>query len=78
MALEATGSPLVSGGGFAPAAGQVRILRAICVKGERVEVGAVVTLDRGLVSELISAGKAERYTPPKEPENKPAKADKPK
>ncbi len=63
MALAAKNSPLVSGGGgrpAAPAAGPVRLLRAICIKGERLEAGTEMQLERILASELISAGKAER------------------
>lgn len=64
MALAAKNSPLVSGGVVvnraASSAGSVRLLRAICIKGERQEVGTVLQLDRITASELISAGKAER------------------
>lgn len=63
MALAAKNSPLVSGGVVvnraASSARPVRLLRAICIKGERQEVGTVLQLDRITASELISAGKAE-------------------
>lgn len=64
MVLAAKNSPLVSGGAVvnraASSAGSVRLLRAICIKGVRQEVGTELQLDRVTASELISAGKAER------------------
>lgn len=79
MALASTGSPLVSGGlgvnrKAAPAAGPVRLLRAICIKGERIEPGTVLQLDRALSSELISANKAERVPALLAPVQTPAQA----
>lgn len=79
MAIAAKGSPLVSGGGgatrsAAPAAGPVRLLRAICIKGQRIEPGALLQLDRALASELISAGKAERTAALLAPVQTPAQA----
>ena len=82
MVLAAKNSPLVSGGSAgkpAPAAGPVRLLRAICIKGERIEVDTVLQLDRTLASELISACKAVRVavapapvqTPVQDKEKKP-------
>jgi len=38
----------------------VRVLRACILAGSRVEPGAEVMVDRGLASELVSAGKAQR------------------
>lgn len=64
MVLAAKNSPLVSGAAAgsrpAPSVGWVRLLRAICIKGERVEADTVLQLDRITASELISANKAER------------------
>jgi len=71
MALTAKNSPLVSGGispsRAAPASTSVRLVRAICINGERVEVGTVLTLDRIAAVDLITAGKAERVTGPAAP-----------
>lgn len=64
MVLAANNSPLVSGGsaGKPAAAGPVRLLRAICIKGERIEADTVLQLDRVTASDLVSSGKAERVT----------------
>ena len=52
------------------------VLRAICMHGERVEVGATVQLTRAQGIEMASAGKVKRAEPaPAKPE-KPAKAAK--
>lgn len=61
MTLTAHNSALVQG--MRPgrrASGPVRLLRAVCIKGERVEAGELVHADPALASELIGAGKAVR------------------
>ncbi len=39
---------------------RVRVLRALCIKGERQDVGTVIDLDRHVAVEAIHFGKAER------------------
>lgn len=39
---------------------RVRVLRALCIKGERQDVGKVIDLDRHVAVEAIHFGKAER------------------
>ena len=57
---------------------EVRIVRAVCMAGKRIEVGDYLTLPPGTAAELIAAGKAERGTrtaavpPVPSPDIKPA------
>ena len=64
--IAAATSPLVAGGRPAPAAPivDVRVLRPFLVKGQRVEVGAVLQVPRSLAAELANAGKAEMIARP--------------
>lgn len=39
---------------------RVRVLRALCIKGERQDVGKVIDLDRHVAVEAIHFGKVER------------------
>lgn len=53
---------------------RLELLRAICMQGERVEVGQVIEVDsRVLATELINAGKVQYAA---EPAEKPAKGAK--
>ena len=83
MALTAQNSPLVAGSEFdlkqgrlAAKAGQLRVVRAICVKGQRIEVGEIARgLDPSTATELISAGKLVREPVPAEPSTDKKSAD---
>ena len=87
MALTAQNSPLVSGatydlknGRHGARPGRLRVVRAICIAGQRIEVGEIVNLDAATASELISAGKLMREPipaaapTPASKDNKPAAA----
>lgn len=78
MALTANNSPLVAGGvraAKAPAlVAPVRLLRAICIGGERIEADTVLQLDRVTASDLVSSGKAVRDAKPAGPVHTPAQA----
>ena len=52
------------------------VLRAICMHGERVEVGATVQLTRAQGIELAHAGKVKRADPAAAKAEKPAKVPK--
>lgn len=49
---------------------RVRVLRALCIKGERQDVGKVVDLERHVALEAIHLGKVERVDE-EPPEAKP-------
>lgn len=78
MALTANHSPLVAGGiGVARASAAVapvRLVRAICIGGERIDVDTVLQLDRVTASDLVSSGKAVRDLVPRGPVQTPAQA----
>ena len=59
-----------------PAESDYVVLRAICMAGQRVEVGAVVRMSRSVGTEAMAAGKVALYAgaPAKPP--KPAKPGK--
>lgn len=56
------------------------VTRALCMGGERVEVGTVLELNRAQASEMLSANKVTPFVAPEpepaaaEPKAKPAKA----
>ena len=59
--MQAQGSPLVQGTAPAAQAQQrVLVLRAFWLHSQRQEVGAVVTVPRGLAQELLYQRRAER------------------
>ena len=67
MPLTTQNSPLVSGefdfkrGRLDAKAGQLRVVRAFCINGERIEVGEIASgISASSASELISAGKLVR------------------
>ena len=39
---------------------RVRVLRALCIKGERQDVGTVIDLERHVALEAVHLGKVER------------------
>lgn len=47
---------------------QIRLIRAICLDGKRVEAGEIVKVAPAMASELISSGKAVREAVPPPPE----------
>ena len=53
------------------------VTRALCMGGDRVEVGAIIDLPRVQATELMSANKIAPYVAP-EPVIEPVKVDKPK
>ena len=85
MALTAQNSPLVSGatydlknGRHGAKPGRLRVVRAICIAGRRIDVGEIVNVDAATASELISAGKLVREPVPAAPpptDPNPAEAD---
>lgn len=62
--LTAAGSSLVTGAApAAPKTVRVRALRPFLIKGQRVEVGSEIELERRLATEIVTANKAELVTP---------------
>lgn len=45
----------------------VRLVRAVCMDGQRVESGEVLTLDKAIAADMVSSGKAVHHVPADDP-----------
>lgn len=64
--IAAADNPLVAGGatGGVPRTIHIRVVRPFLMRTTRVEIDAVIEVDRRLGAELITANKAVRVSPP--------------